>query len=65
MQGIGYICTNCFEELITYKETWDTRRMLNMDVRPLIESFMGTDPGTYVPSTSSNIDDEFKRIVGD
>jgi hypothetical protein len=66
--GSRYLCDRCYEELLVFKGTWDHETMSFAEVKPQIEAFMRTEPGTYaVPrdARDTRIEEEFARLTGD
>lgn len=60
----AYLCDDCYEELLAYKQTWPTT-MPACEVRERIEAFLDTEPGTYLNLHAGEIDAEFARLTGD
>lgn len=54
-----YICSDCFEELIAFKATWNNS-MTVAEVRYAIEEFMRSKVGSYI---AANVDAEFDRLT--
>lgn len=66
LKGSHYICHYCYRELLVYKATWKQDEMTADEVKPLIEEFMRTEPGTYSAAPrGEGIDEEFKRQTGE
>lgn len=62
--GRYYICDRCYEELLVFKATWKQDEMTANEVKPRIEEFMRTEPGTYVAAPRGvGIDEEFQRLT--
>jgi hypothetical protein len=57
-----YICTDCYQELKVYKESWPTKMSL-AKIHSLIESFMWTVPGTYIIK-DVDVDEAFEQLTG-
>jgi len=59
-----YICDECWQELLLYKQTWPNE-MTVRNVRTRIEEFMDEHPpGTFVSITNQDeINEEFKRLT--
>lgn len=55
----AYICSECWSELLAYKNTWP-ETMSVADVRHKIEDFMKTDPGSHV---EADVNVEFDRLT--
>jgi hypothetical protein len=66
LNGARYICNDCYEELLNYRESWPNE-MVKLEIKERIEVFMNeTTPGTYSPELDYNgIQEEFDRLTQD
>lgn len=65
MEGRKYICYECYEELLKWRETWDEETPY-YEVEGLILRFMQTPPGSTKPSENSpdvRTQQEFERLT--
>jgi hypothetical protein len=60
--GTGYICDECYEELLEYRRTWPDI-MTRENIRGRVEHFMESSPGTYAVLRAEEIDREFNGLV--
>jgi protein-arginine kinase activator protein McsA len=59
-----YICNECFEELETYKNTWDEDTKVS-DVYNRIENFMNSEPHSYDDcSDPEKVEQAWRNIIG-
>ena len=63
LDGESYICYDCMNELHEFRKTWPNK-MKRIEVRHAIEKFMTTSPGTNEDIEGDEIEDEFKRLIG-
>ena len=63
VSGIGYICDECYAELLVDKSKWPIT-MPKDEVKQRIVDFMNTNKGHGYQLEGGEIDTEFDRIVG-
>ncbi len=67
MNGSKYICSDCWYELLEYKETWKKHISNLAEVEEVMENFFRSKPGTYIKLNNDNaeemIDKEFDRLT--
>jgi hypothetical protein len=63
LDGDYYICEDCWQELLKYKNDWP-EEMTALEVKQAIVDFMHSPVGTYHKMQSVDIDAEFKRLTG-
>ena len=62
MDGLGYICDDCFAELVEYRATWP-ERMSVAEIGQRISDFMRTVPGAHRLIDAAGVEAEFKRLT--
>lgn len=62
LEGSRYICDECWDELVAYKESWPDTMTAKM-VRQTIEGFMDSDPGEHKTLRNAWINKEFERLT--
>jgi len=59
-----YLCNACYEELLEFKRSWGFCTRVT-SVRPHLEHFMTTAPGTFArDDDDAAVDAEFHRLTG-